>query len=67
MPPDNSAIAIRAAAAIKHDVETHDLTKRYGDIVALDGLNLKVRRGEIYGFVGRTAPARRRQCGCSSD
>ena len=34
-------------------VETQDLGKRYGErIVAVDGLNLEVRRGEVYGFLG---------------
>jgi ABC-type multidrug transport system ATPase subunit len=34
-------------------VETRDLTKRYGRrITAVDGLNLAVRRGEVYGFLG---------------
>jgi ABC-2 type transport system ATP-binding protein len=34
-------------------VETHDLGKRYGErIVAVDGLKLEVRRGEVYGFLG---------------
>ncbi len=33
-------------------IETYDITKRYGDIVAVDGLNLRVRRGEVYGFLG---------------
>jgi ABC-type multidrug transport system ATPase subunit len=33
-------------------IETHDLTKRYRDVVAVDGLTLGVRRGEIYGFLG---------------
>ncbi len=28
------------------------LTKRYGDVVAVDGLTLTVRRGEVYGFLG---------------
>lgn len=28
------------------------LTKRYGDLVAVDDLSLEVRRGEIYGFLG---------------
>jgi ABC-2 type transport system ATP-binding protein len=28
------------------------LTKRYGQITAVDGLNLRVRRGEVYGFLG---------------
>jgi ABC-type multidrug transport system ATPase subunit len=33
-------------------IETRDLTKRYGDLVAVDGLTLRVRRGEVYGFLG---------------
>jgi ABC-2 type transport system ATP-binding protein len=33
-------------------VETTDLTKKYGDFLALDRLNLSVERGEILGFVG---------------
>jgi ABC-type multidrug transport system ATPase subunit len=34
-------------------IETRDLTKRYGErIVAVDGLAMRVRRGEVYGFLG---------------
>lgn len=33
-------------------VETEQLTKRYGDFVALDSLSISVRRGEILGFIG---------------
>ena len=33
-------------------VETNDLTKRYGDVTALDALSLSVPRGELYGFLG---------------
>src|SRR2546427_6782360 len=33
-------------------VETKDLTKKYGSLVALDRLTLTVERGEILGFVG---------------
>ena len=29
------------------------LSKRYGDVVALDGLDLEVQGGELFGFVGR--------------
>ncbi|TYL46280.1 ATP-binding cassette domain-containing protein [Nocardioides sp. BGMRC 2183] len=31
---------------------THQLTKVYGDRVAVDRVNLTVRRGEVYGFLG---------------
>lgn len=33
-------------------IETSHLTKRYGDLTAVDGLNLRVDKGEIYGFLG---------------
>ncbi|HEX5234065.1 MAG TPA: ABC transporter ATP-binding protein [Silvibacterium sp.] len=34
-------------------IETHALSKRYGDLAALDRVNLHVERGSIYGFLGR--------------
>jgi ABC-2 type transport system ATP-binding protein len=34
-------------------IRTSALTKRYGDVLAVDGLDLDVRRGEVYGFLGR--------------
>jgi ABC-2 type transport system ATP-binding protein len=39
---------VQAEAAI----ETHGLTKRYGEVVALDSLALTVRAAEVYGFLG---------------
>jgi ABC-2 type transport system ATP-binding protein len=33
-------------------VETYDLTKRYGAFTAVDGLNMEVNKGEIFGFLG---------------
>ncbi|MEM1994372.1 MAG: ABC transporter ATP-binding protein [Nitrososphaerales archaeon] len=33
-------------------IQTFDLTKKYGDLVAVDSLNLEVQQGEIYGFLG---------------
>jgi ABC-type multidrug transport system ATPase subunit len=34
-------------------IETHALSKRYGErILAVDGLTMRVRRGEVYGFLG---------------
>jgi ABC-2 type transport system ATP-binding protein len=33
-------------------VQTRDLTKRYGKRLAVDGLSMTVRRGEVYGFLG---------------
>src|SRR5262245_63513654 len=33
-------------------VKCNDLKKRYGDVVAVDGLSFEVRRGECYGLLG---------------
>jgi len=33
-------------------IETRNLTKRYGDLVAVDGLNLRVKQGEVFGMLG---------------
>ena len=50
-----------AAAAADADAEASSaadviavrgLTKRYGDKTVVDGLNMRVRRGEIFGFLG---------------
>jgi ABC-2 type transport system ATP-binding protein len=33
-------------------IETHDLTRRFADLTAVDHLNLSVSKGEIFGLVG---------------
>jgi ABC-2 type transport system ATP-binding protein len=33
-------------------LETNDLTKTFGDLTAVDDLNLAIEEGEIYGFLG---------------
>ena len=33
-------------------ISTNNLVKRYGDVIAVDGLSLRVARGEIYAFLG---------------
>ncbi|HUF00551.1 MAG TPA: ATP-binding cassette domain-containing protein [Anaerolineales bacterium] len=33
-------------------IETDGFTKRYGDILAVDSVSLRVKQGEIYGFLG---------------
>ena len=35
-----------------HAVETEGLTKRFGDLVAVDSLNLSIEEGEIFGLLG---------------
>ncbi|MEM2146318.1 MAG: ATP-binding cassette domain-containing protein [Candidatus Jordarchaeaceae archaeon] len=33
-------------------IETYNLAKKFGDIVAVNGINLKIKEGEIYGLLG---------------
>lgn len=33
-------------------LQTHNLTKHYGDVVAVQEANLEVRQGEVFGFLG---------------
>ena len=33
-------------------IEASDLRKQFGDIVAVNGISLKVERGEVLGFMG---------------
>src|SRR5206468_10766963 len=33
-------------------IETRDLTKMYGDLYALNRLNLTLDKGDVYGFIG---------------
>ncbi len=37
---------------MEYAVETIDLTKQYGSLIAVNKLNLKVERGSIHGFLG---------------
>jgi len=36
-------------------IETHNLTRRFGDLVAVDKLNLSINSGEIFGLLGPNA------------
>nr|MBP7535187.1 ABC transporter ATP-binding protein [Chitinophagales bacterium] len=33
-------------------IETHELTRRFGDFTAVDAITFKVSAGEIFGFLG---------------
>jgi len=34
------------------EIETHDLTRRFGEFTAVDHVNIQVPKGEIYGLLG---------------
>ena len=33
-------------------IETENLTRKFGDLTAVDNLTLRVNEGEVFGFVG---------------
>jgi hypothetical protein len=43
-------------------VRARGLVKRYKDVLAVDHIDLNVRHGDVYGFLGPTAPARPPPC-----
>ncbi|GAA3438735.1 hypothetical protein GCM10018954_083540 [Kutzneria kofuensis] len=43
-------------------VQADGLVKRFGDFEAVRGIDVKVRRGEAFGFLARTGRASRRRC-----
>jgi ABC-type lipopolysaccharide export system ATPase subunit len=46
-------------------LRTYDLTRHYGTRVAVNQLNLEIRRGEIVGFLGPTmGPGKPPQSAC---
>ncbi len=50
----HAPVAIPPLAATQDDIaiEAQGLTMRFGDFVAVDGVSLRIRRGEIFGFLG---------------
>src|SRR5687767_158449 len=59
VPPEEQMTAEPAAGESSPEqaravlLQTRGLKKRFGRTVALDGIDLSVREGEIYGFLGR--------------
>lgn len=53
LPPEAGIEAERPSLATAPSViEAEGLTKRFGDFVAVDHISFKVKRGEIFGFLG---------------
>ena len=34
------------------EIETHNLTKKFGDLIAVNDLELKIPKGTLFGFLG---------------
>ena len=43
---------------MKKVLEVRHLTKRYGQHLALDNVNLTIEKGEVYGLIGRNGQVR---------
>ena len=46
-------------------IETKNLKKTYGDFTAVEGINLHIKKGSVYGFLGaciRKCQCRPRRC-----
>ncbi len=41
-------------------LELKDVTKKFGGLTAVDGVNLKIEENQISALIGPTAPERRR-------
>jgi spermidine/putrescine transport system ATP-binding protein len=56
LTPDSTAASPTAAtsrsAGAAPDVEILDVTKRFGDVTAVDRMNLRIERGEFYSLLG---------------
>src|SRR5260370_3022566 len=50
--PSPTGRATRESGTSQAAVLTKGLVRRFGSLTAVDGLDLHVRRGEIYGFLG---------------
>ena len=48
----SSATGARSAVESVAVVETRDLTRRYGEATAVDGLNFRLETGEVFGLLG---------------
>ncbi len=45
-------------------VEARGLVKRYGDVIAVDDVDLTVYPGDVFGYLGPNGAGRPRRCGC---
>ena len=51
-PPAPDPVTPDIEATLSEAIETHSLTKRYKDVTAVDGVDLCVRQGEVFGLLG---------------
>src|SRR5437867_2959264 len=54
----------RSEPSISAAVRTENLTKRYGDLTAVDNLSLAVPTGKMFGFLGPNGAGKSTTIGC---
>ena len=47
-----SAVSLSELGSMSAIIQTHGLSKQYGPVHAVEGVDLRVERGEIYAFLG---------------
>jgi len=45
-------LSVRKGAPMKPVITTHNLTKKFGNLVAVDRIDLEIMKGEVFGFLG---------------
>ena len=43
---------MKTTQSMDNAIEVYDLTKYYGDLLAVDHISFQVRQGEVFGFLG---------------
>ena len=56
---------VSSSASVEADVVLSGIRKTYGDVVAVDGIDLEIARGEFFTMLGPSGRARRRRSGSS--
>src|SRR5262249_52378369 len=51
-PPEEGRLTPAVDPRCTAMIETHELTKMYGELYALNRLNLTLHQGDVYGFIG---------------
>ncbi len=48
----SSSESIEEVKKMSHAIETHNLTQKFGDLVAVNHVNLQIEKGELFGLLG---------------
>lgn len=46
-------------------LQTTNLSRQFGKKMAVNNVNMTIHKGDIYGFIGKTVPAKQLSCALS--